>query len=954
MNHNTPPATLLTTAAVTLLAASFARAADQPVDLATWDKEPAAFAGARITAGKATLTSNNSADWAFLLNQEATADGELAATVTILEPAKNFRFFGQGWSAWPSPTWSDGGFEAALLLRAGKEPVTSPPGIPPGKIAPRPVGYRVQVSHKYQEIALVKYPAGGYLQSVSCAIKLNQPHRLTAQLRGNQISVRIDGVEKIRYQDDVLPLEKGRFGLGVSSAATVVVEGVTLVSKPAAPRAKALEKHEPQFAVRAWLGGRRWVFDGKEPICQLPYQQKHTGTYFTQVVDNVKLLPGYRPMMNWNGHWDIANQGAFPAGASKGTEAEVTGGGPTLTASWTGKQHDGRFATRTKLTIGFDPQRGTYTYDVDTELEVLAEFRFGYGYDFEHHTPLDPFGWQYLLFKGEGGTLYRRPVYPIDPGPQNDLYPRNGLKLWYGRHVDKMAVVPAVEYDIPEAGKRKLNTAVCAAFYDTGVSFGPETAKPGTKVHVQYRYTGYPAAEAEALFKESVVYPAPMLDPDQYYLFTADQWPKLTFNNFAPLSETWIYGRNPFKTGHNVRPSYELARNTGVGSGFAIKLGPGAYGAAPLPTPTPLPPGRWMLTAQCRSDNTHGPGGRFEVKLTQGKTGKSLKQETHYVGNGSFDWKALGFVFEVPADVGGLTLGFGNGGTGDVYFAEVEFKRLEDGARPPAWVAAAANATVPKVEPAPAGAIADYRMEEQKGLHVLNYAAGPLEMLELANLEWIVEDDRPALRFADNTTGRASYPRAGNIDLSYFRHASYEKKQLLPVAIAGRHGGGFELKAFTLSTFIKPAAQMGKATHGGKGDIAGLGARRVIVRLLGQQAPYRLSASLNVGENFTATEKIEAGRWYHVALTGVPTDDKKWRIRLYLDGKLVQVGVSKQLEAPMSISPSLILGAELFYLHDAYYRGLIGRTLIFDRALAEREVAELAGAWRAPHKEERE
>jgi hypothetical protein len=433
-----------------------------------------------------------------------------------------------------------------------------------------------------------------------------------------------------------------------------------------------------------------------------------------------------------------------------------------------------------------------------------------------------------------------------------------------------------------------------------------------------------------------------MLDPNHYYIFAADQWPKLTFNNFAPMSETWIYGRSPFMTGHNLRPTYELAKNTGVGSSFAMKLGPGAHGAAPMPIPNPLPAGRWLLTGQCRSDNATGPGGRIELTLTQAKTNKTLKQETHYVGNGTFAWKPIGFAFEVPAGIGGLSLLFGNAGTGDVYFAEVEFKRLEEGAALPASVAASANATPPKTDPAPAGAIIDYRMAEQKGLHVLNHAAGPFGMLELANTEWIIDEGRPALRLADNSTGRKDYPRAGAIDRSYFGHPAYAERQTLPVAISGHHGGGFELKAFTIAAFIKPAAQMGKAEHGGKGDIVGLGARRIILRLNGQQAPYQLGASLNVNDSLTAKEPIDAGRWYHVALTGTPTENKKWRVRMYLDGKLVQEGVTTKLDAPMSIPPSLILGAELFYMHDAYYRGLIGRTLVFDQALAGERITELA------------
>jgi len=129
--------------------------------------------------------------------------------------------------------------------------------------------------------------------------------------------------------------------------------------------------------------------------------------------------------------------------------------------------------------------------------------------------------------------------------------------------------------------------------------------------------------------------------------------------------------------------------------------------------------------------------------------------------------------------------------------------------------------------------------------------------------------------------------------------------------------------------------------NGGAGDIAGLGARRVILRLEGQKAPYRLAANLNVNDRFSSSTRLEADRWYYVALTGEPTPESKFCVRLFLDGKQVQEGVTQKLEAPLSIPPSLILGAELFYMHDAYYRGLIGRTTVYNRTLTADEIAAL-------------
>ena len=43
-----------------------------------------------------------------------------------------------------------------------------------------------------------------------------------------------------------------------------------------------------------------------------------------------------------------------------------------------------------------------------------------------------------------------------------------------------------------------------------------------------------------------------------------------------------------------------------------------------------------------------------------------------------------------------------------------------------------------------------------------------------------------------------------------------------------------------------------------------------------------------------------------------------------------------------TIPDSLILGAELFYLHDAYFRGLLSQVLVIGRALNPEELRALA------------
>jgi len=206
-----------------LLAASAIEAAD----LAAWTPQPADWKGAKIVENAATLTADK---WSYLVAPDEHADVELSASVTIESPAKRFQFFGQSWSAWPDKTFDDGGFEVALLLRSGS--VTTDVD---GQQLTDLVGYRVQLSHKYQVLALVKFPEGGYVQVVPCEVKLNQPHKLSASVAGSEIIVHLDGKEGIRWHDSFLPLAKGRFGVGVSSQAQITIGDVAVKPLPATP-----------------------------------------------------------------------------------------------------------------------------------------------------------------------------------------------------------------------------------------------------------------------------------------------------------------------------------------------------------------------------------------------------------------------------------------------------------------------------------------------------------------------------------------------------------------------------------------------------------------------------------------------------------------------------------------------------------------------------------------------
>jgi hypothetical protein len=290
-----------------------------------WNKD-ANLKNLDVVIGKANLQADK---WGFLRRKIEKATFAINLTMTIAEPARDFHFFGENWSVWPDPTFGDGGYEAGILCRGGKDS-----------------GYRVQFSSRYQEVSLVKYPDGGYVCSAPCPVKVKQPHQVKVEASGNWVEVVFDGKKVMSYWDRE-PLKAGDFGIGVSSGARVEFSNL---------KARIPIKHfgrpvmKPAFSVRKWLGGRQWIFDGQEPILLLPNTSE-------PVINNVKLTPGYKPQMSWSTNWDIANQGVYKDGENRSTEPVVSAGGKSISANWTARQVKDRFATRTKLTIGMDEER---------------------------------------------------------------------------------------------------------------------------------------------------------------------------------------------------------------------------------------------------------------------------------------------------------------------------------------------------------------------------------------------------------------------------------------------------------------------------------------------------------------------------------------------------------------------------------------------------------------------
>jgi len=902
-------------------------------DLSTWHARPASAAPAMRSASEVTLTG---ATWTHWVSPDTVDHPEVEVTLRVEKPATRFDFFGSSWSAWPDPRFEDLGFEAGVTLCESPDARS---------------GYRVQVSLQHQQIALVRFPDGGYLASVPCPLPARVPIALRVRAAGGVVEVWVDGQSRLRHVDRLgAGVSTGHVALGVASGATVRFGDLRVRSSPA-PKPVVVAAHGPRFSARRWLGNRWFVFDGDEPVLQL-----HSAADPSQFA---KLRPGVKPLLTFDSHWGIENQGAYREAASTWTEPTLEGGGQTLRARWTARHVGGRFATTSSLQVGYDARRDVYTYDIDSRLEVLPgePFDFRYGFDFEHHTPLDPFRWKFLMIRDASGRLTYRPVAPFDPGTLEGIAAEDGLRVWHGRFDDPVPVSPAVEYSIDPAtlrgldpeGKptsRHLNTAVCAAFYDTGVSFGRTLARPGHVVPVRYRYTGYPSEETGRLFGTARVQDNPRIDPRHHFVFAGNQWPRIGFGKAVAMDQPWWGGR-PFLSGHNERPSYDHLPD----EGGILQLGPVSRAVAPV-GPAKVTPGRYRVTARVRQFDTHGPGGRLEVLSLKNADlegngylgldpGNLLRTNAGCLPTGSHGWRDVAFLAEVPESAGGLALRLSNEGTGRVWVSGVGFEPWGDRPLPTDLLPAQ-----PSLPPARFGALWDLPMAEQTGLHVFNRGQSAYRTLELANVDWVVDGGRPALRFSDNPVGRSDFPRLGILD-QWLRNP-HQRHNYAPVShgafgLGGHHGGGQRLPGLTLAAWIRPAARMGKGHHEGRGDIIGYGARRFILGLGRQEAPYDLEARLNNRDRIGASTQLVADRWHHVALATRP-ENGRWQATLFLDGEPVGAGACGSLPIDAEVPDSVVLGAELFYLHDAYYRGLMGEVLVVPRALETAEVRTLAGS----------
>lgn len=820
-------------------------------------------------------------------------NAELNTTVTISTATTNSWWQGVYFDVFQNKTFTDGQYDLAIWVRSSNDLSR---------------GYRIQLSTRMHDVALVSYPDGGYVRSVTVpAISLNVPIAVRIRTVADEMVVSINNQNAFSVRDPNLLGAPSTIAFALNQGARFDVSHATYEVLPAAPVAPAVD-HQPNFRLRNWFDNRPFIFDGDEPVVQVvtpdaPYQNA------------AKLTPGYRPQLSWTGWWDIEAQGGYPAGRSRNNPATVTGGGATINVAWTAQQiPNNAFKTTTNMVVSWDAVRASYVYSFTSELEVLAtSFNFYYAIDFEHQAPLHPFEWKWLVAKRLDGLFYRRPVDSIDPGPMRDVQTNGGMRMWYGQWYGDSPYVPATYYSTPNPLAKKTSVSICAAYSDSAYSFLPEILPQGTKIQTSYKYVGLPRTEATAIFDQSVLFTNPLIDPTNHYVFA--EWPTQTFSQTLPTSEPYAFGRIPYETSHNMRLTYEAE------PGGGLRMVPASYAAANLPMPDPLAAGRYLISGISRTQGVVGPGGKVEVKAANVNVG-------HYVGNSQSDWIPFSFSITTNSVAPTFNLGFANNGTGVVSFRDVNVRLMTSGEAdvPP-------NTTEPASFSVLSGAVADYRMTEGTGFFV-NDNAKNYGLLGLANASWVT-DQGPALRLGPPAT-TPTYARGSLVDFGYITGATYPQYTNQPFAVAGPTGGSRIYNAFTAVAWVKPDATQ----PGSTARVFGIGGRSIGLRLVGGSAPYKLSAQWNLGDvAVTPSAIVPANQWSQVAVTGENDGNGKLRMRVFLNGVQVAEGVQNAVTVPINTWVNFHLGLELYYLHFDFYRGLYGHVAVYNRALS---VADLS------------
>jgi len=664
-------------AALTAACASSASAAPElvalrgPQDLKGWRAEQQWQWKEGLIGGKGTgawaYTETGGADW---------RDYRIEATLVIEAESerRNPRWDG-GPGAWIWTSYGNnaglGGYEAGIVLRKSTEGL-----------------YRIMFSVPYQEVLLWS-SRGGILQVRPFPLKEGQRYRIRAAVRGQHLTLDVDGKSVIDYRDRAAPLLSGGVALGLHEG-TAYFGDVSVTSLPASTG--ALPPHRPDFHFRDWKGGR-WAWDRGEPLFLLA---KDSNGY------EVKLVRGYRPQLYVFWHW--LNYGAETFYASKLKEVNVIEEGQKLRFECISTDRGDKtwLTSRTEVTVTYDAGANRYVYDHVSDLIIPPGHKLRVVHPVEFTDPVmhgavgsastygpqweTPHPWS--VYRHVSGALYKLPHnhcswYPGYGKPArreangNYLAPDGGFWAMVGDPVAN-PVLYVLGSSVKDA---KFYSELCGWAYDLHMRWIPckygESLGPGTYT-VMWRMTSVDGQQGDRWLAEAGWCAPGDLDK-KLLVYTGGVGHVERFDKVvkwaSPFSE-FPWGRAGNR-GTEIGPSAEL-QDTTVGHSDSTSLrleGPRAAGSccgSSLYTEPFLKDTVYEISVWVKTRNVKGEG-----------PGIVFSGQSYFPGiTGTSDWQRIGFATTPTPPLHSIDFALCNSGSGTVWFDDFCIRPMKPGEAP--------------------------------------------------------------------------------------------------------------------------------------------------------------------------------------------------------------------------------------------------------------------------------
>lgn len=575
--------------------------------------------------------------WSYLLREgKARDDLHLAISARIVRPAAISWNRNEGTS--PFSYWGreeDGGYDFAAILR----------------FADPDHYYRVQVSHRWQEVVLWK-STGGVLAVVPARVPAGQTIRLEVDAAGDTLRVMLNGHEAIAYRDSGETIAAGGFGVGVHES-EVLFEEIVVGQARVTPAADHRE-HRPRFREADWHG-ERWVFDGQQPLFRFDLEN--------MTMAEARLRPDCEVVLWQPMYWSHYLGYRGPAGNQAARHLAgfaVTATGETFGGHWHSFNEQKDIRSEQRLRVTYNPATHLYEYRVETALDVLPgrEWDADAGLEYADPIPQDacgssmpfaggpPHRYQWILYPAKDGTIMRRAMNHLW-APAAVHRKRDGFVVM----TSDREISPVHRLiEAPPGDNVDATTILCAWGYDLHmrlrVNDAPDGKLPGgTRLEVTYLFTGMDRADVDGLLRQSVLETNDVLRADVAYplfrrgvnTFSPDD----LWKTCEPTSAQWWQGGSwDSETGFTDRYSMRLAG----GETMSTTLGPSAFSGAISDFP-------YRFSAVIRTRELGSSSVYFKAVAAGGRTPEDERTEDKHVFElpETGDWQRVECVTDLPS-----------------------------------------------------------------------------------------------------------------------------------------------------------------------------------------------------------------------------------------------------------------------------------------------------------------